>query len=119
MGFLKKFGSVAAQVLAAAAGFAPMVKQFTPDSVDARIDAGMNVFGKVVDAAKASEVAGQAWGQPGPERAKLAAALSAEAFLKWVATSGHEISDQAKFQAAAVTISGGVADLLSSLQAKD
>ncbi len=118
MGFLKKFGSVLAQVALSAAGFAPLIKQMTPARVDAGIDRGLGVLDQVVAAVQATEVAGQAWSQPGPERAKVAGALSAQAFVTWVKASGHEVDDEAKFLTSIQTISGGVADMLSSLKAK-
>jgi hypothetical protein len=117
--FLKKLGKGILTGAGYVAGFAPMIKQYTPDNVDRKIDLVVDTSTKISDIVKVSEVMGQALQVPGPDKLKAAAPLVAQILLQSDAFKSHKIKDPVLFQQAAVKIADGFADAWNSVDPAD
>lgn len=115
MGWLKKAGSIALQAVQIAAGVTPVVKLMAPQSVPV-VERVEDTMLKVRDAVLAAEVAGQAWGKPGPERVEVAAALTAQAILASALVAGREVADPTLFAQGCNEVASGMAKVLNSLK---
>lgn len=117
-GWLKKAGSIALKGIELAAGNAPTVKVLVPKAAGA-IDAVVGDLAQIKDIIVTVEAIGQAWGQPGAEKLRVAGPLVAQAIAQSSMMAGHQIADKAAYDKACATIAGGMADLLNSLKAED
>ena len=116
--FLKRAGMILANVAAVEAGLEPIFKASAPGSAGAMIDKLDLIFKSIV-ATEGQFAAAFPNGGAGTGAQKLLAATSLVApILATVDTiRGKPIADEAAYTKALNTITGGVADLLNSLQA--
>lgn len=116
MNFLKKLGGIIAAVSGVFLGFAPAFEKAVPGSTGIinTVSQDLSQVGNVV---VQIEAIGQLQSLSGPDKAKAAGPLVAQIIASSALVAGKKIADQTAFNAACVTIAGGVADLLNSLHA--
>ena len=116
IGWLKKAGAIALKGIEIAAGNASTVKLVVPKAAGT-VDKVVGELTQIKDIIVTVEAVGQAWGQPGAEKLRVAGPLVAQAIAQSSLMIGHEVADKAAYDAACATIAGGIADLLNSLTA--
>lgn len=116
MGFLKRLGQIALQLTTGINTFGPIVKQFTNDKDDARIDRLTDKVKEFTDVVIAIEAVGQVAGLDGPAKMRAAAPLIAQVVLKSDFMAGKKIADATLFQQGCQRIGSGFADVLNSLK---
>lgn len=114
MGFLKKLGQILVRATEIAVGIGPIASQYFPAQAGV-ITTVVNDLTAVGQAVVQAEVFGQALGLPGPDKLKAAIPAALQIFRQSQIVHGRKVKDEAKFTAAVAQITGGVADLLSSL----
>ncbi len=114
--FLGKLGKALAQGLAIAAGVGPIIEPFLGSKVQTAVTTGVNDLTSIGQLVATAEAMIQA---PGSGAAKLAAAspLVAQIISTSELVAGKKITNEALFTKACQEITGGVADLLNSLDA--
>jgi hypothetical protein len=117
LSFLKSAGKILANVGAMEAGLEPIFKASLPASAGATIDKLDLIFKSVV-ATEGQFAAAFPGGQNGPQKL-LAASTLVGPILSTVSTiDGKPIANQDAYIKAIQTITGGIADLMNSLQPK-
>lgn len=114
MSFLSVLGTIITTGERLFLGFAPTITQNIPGTANT-VQVISKDFAAVGDAVTSIEAIGQLQGLSGPDKAKAVGPLVAQIILNGSLVAGRPIQDQAKFQAACVTIGGAVADVLDSL----
>lgn len=114
MSFLKKLGGIIATVIGVFNGFAPVIQKQFPQTggVLETVSKDMTEIANIVANVEAF---GQLQNLSGPDKAKVAGPLVAQVLLNSALLANKKIANPAAFNAACVTIAGGVADLLNSL----
>jgi hypothetical protein len=126
MGFLKKLGQIAAAGLKIATGIAPfaapVIQMIDPKDagVVTQVANDLSSISGIVQAIEVAAAAATAAGTPlaGPQKLVMAAPLVEQIILSSDLLAKHKISDPVKFKAGVEKITGGVADILSSLEDK-
>ena len=116
MGFLKKLGQILAIGIELVTGIGPILSAQAPSSSGtvATVTNDLNLIAGIIAQAEAM---GASLGLPGPDKLKAAAPMVAQIILSSSLLAGKKIQDTAKFQAGVNSIAGGMADVLSSLDA--
>jgi len=114
MDFLKRLGSILLKGTQIALGVGPLVSSAFPSTSGAVVTVtnDLSAIGQVVVNAEAF---GQALSLPGDQKLKAAIPAAAQVFLSSQMLHGRKVQDVARFNAAVATITGGVADMLKSL----
>lgn len=117
MGFLKALGIAVLKITQIVTGFAPQVQQLVPGTagIIQTVEDDLTAIAKIVQQA---EVFGAALSLPGADKLKGAIPAASQILLQSELLAGRKIKDEAKYAAAVATITGGIADLLSSLDDK-
>lgn len=119
MSFLKRLGQIALKVVVGIDTFAPLVKGFTSDRVDAIIDRVGDYTTQAADVIVQAEIMGQALQLGGSQKLKAAAPAMAQVILRSDAMVGKKIKDAATFERGVLKITDGWADVLNSLDDSD
>ena len=114
MNFLKKLGQIVAQGLALFTGFAPILTKVIPQTGQ-EVQVISKDFSAVADVVANVEAIGNLSGLTGAQKAAAAGPLVAQIVLSSSVFTNLKIKDTAAFNKACVTIAGGVADLLNSV----
>lgn len=114
MTFLSKLGGIIATVAGLFAGFGGVIQKQWPGS-SGIIETVSKDIAEVGNIVAEVEAFGQLKGLSGADKAKMAGPLVAQVLLSGSLLSGKKIADPIAFQAACVTIAGGVADVLNSV----
>jgi len=114
--FLKRAGQILANVAAVEAGLEPIFKAAIPQAGGV-IDKLDLIFKSVV-ATEGQFAAAFPTGQTGPQKLLAAASLVGPVLGTVDTIRGKPIADEAAYLKAVQTITGGIADLMNSLQAK-
>jgi hypothetical protein len=123
MNWLKKFGQIALKVGAAYLGFEPLAASLLGASAPQNKTVGtvVNDLTKIGQAVTTVETVFAAISDPtaktGSQKLTAASALVSQIVQSSEMISGKKIKDEAAFTAAVQKITGGVADLLNSLEA--
>lgn len=115
--FLKRAGQILANIAAAEAGIEPIFKAALPAAQGATVDKLDLIFKSIV-ATEGQFAAAFPSGQTGPQKLLAAASLVGPILGTVDTITGKPIANEAAYVKAVQTITGGVADLLNSLQAK-
>ena len=114
--FLKKAGTVLANVAAVEAGLEPIFKATMPVSAGSTIDKLDLIFKQVVsvEGSFAAAFPGQ---QTGPQKVLAAASLIGPVIQSIDTITGKSIANEATYTKAVQGIAGAIADLLNSINA--
>jgi hypothetical protein len=115
--FLKKAGQILANIAAVEAGIEPIFKAALPAAAGATVDKLDLIFKSVV-ATEGQFAAAFPTGQTGPQKLLAAASLVGPILGTVDTITGKPIANEAAYTKAVQTITGGIADLMNSLQAK-
>lgn len=115
--FLKRAGQILANISAVEAGLEPIFKASLPTGAQGTVDKIDLIFKSVV-ATEGQFAAAFPTGQTGAQKLVAAAALVGPVLATVDTIKGKPIADEAAYVKAVQTITGGIADLLNSLQAK-
>lgn len=115
--FLKKAGMILANIAAVEAGIEPIFKAALPAAAGATVDKLDLIFKSVV-ATEGQFAAAFPSGQNGPQKLLAASSLVGPILGTVDTITGKPIADEAAYVKAVQTITGGIADLMNSLQAK-
>ena len=115
--FLKKAGQILANIAAVEAGIEPIFKAALPAAAGATVDKLDLIFKSVV-ATEGQFAAAFPSGQTGPQKLLAAASLVGPILGTVDTITGKPIANEAAYTKAVQTITGGIADLMNSLQAK-
>ena len=115
--FLKKAGQILANIAAVEAGIEPIFKAALPAAAGATVDKLDLIFKSVV-ATEGQFAAAFPAGQTGPQKLLAAASLVGPLLSTVDTITGKPIANEAAYTKAVQTITGGIADLMNSLQAK-
>jgi hypothetical protein len=115
--FLKKAGQILANVAAMEAGIEPIFKAALPATAGAAVDKLDLIFKSVV-ATEGQFAAAFPAGQTGPQKLLAAASLVGPILGTVDTITGKPIANEAAYVKAVQTITGGIADLMNSLQSK-
>ena len=105
MNFLKKLGFL----------FLKIGKVVIADPSITGLSGTSNTLSLITQAVSIAEISGSANGLTGQQKLDGAVPFVAQAIIQSSILSGKKIADEAKFQSACKAITGGFADLLSSL----
>ena len=114
MNFLARLGAILLKTTEIAVGVGPLINQAFPgqSSAVSTVTNDLSAIGQIVVQAEAF---GQSLRLSGPDKLKAAIASASQIFLQSQLLHGRKVKDVTKYNAAVATITGGVADLLSSL----
>lgn len=115
--FLKKAGQILANIAAVEVGVEPIFKAALPAAAGATVDKLDLIFKSVV-ATEGQFAAAFPAGQTGPQKLLAAASLVGPILGTVDTITGKPIANEAAYVKAVQTITGGIADLMNSLQAK-
>ena len=115
--FLKKAGQILANVAALEGGLEPIFKAALPASAGATVDK-LDLIFKSVIATEGQFAAAFPTTQTGAQKLVAAATLVGPILSTVDTITGKPIANEAAYTKAIQTITGGIADLLNSLQAK-
>jgi hypothetical protein len=113
--FLKKAGTIIADVAETYIGLEPALKQNLPTAAGAPLDKLDLIFNNVL-AIEGAFAAAYPTGQTGPQKLVASASLIGPIISSVEAISGKQIGDAAAYTKAVQTITGGIADLMNSLK---
>lgn len=113
--FLKRAGQILANVAAAEAGIEPIFKAALPASAGSTVDK-LNLLFQSVVATEGQFAAAFPAGQTGPQKLLAAASLVGPVLSTVDTIRGKPIANEAAYNKAVQTITGGIADLMNSLQ---
>lgn len=121
MSFLKKLGQIIAKVGVIAAGYGELTGQLFPKAqpIIGSVNDTLSHIGAVVIQTEAAAAALKDTTLTGDQKRAMATASVAQAILTSSLVAGKKIADPVKFQAGCEKVTGGVADILNSLDAGD
>lgn len=117
--WLKKIGKgaqIAAEFVPQLQPYLALIKRFTPDAVDVRIDQASAKADEFAAVVIQGEVIGQALGLAGPDKLKAITPLLAQLVLKSDVLAGKKIEDPVLFQRGVASLGSGWADILNSVK---
>lgn len=119
MGWLKRVGQIALQIVVGIDTFGPMIKAIASDRVDRVVDVVGDKTRQFVQVIAHAEMFGQALGLTGADKLTAATPAMAQVILSSDAMIGRKIKDPEKFKAGVAQITAGWADILNSLDDND
>lgn len=123
MGFLAKLGPILLKVIGVVSGIVPLIQPVLPQHVGdevKKVSDDLTKVGQVVITVE--QMFANAFGpdaKRGSEKLQASVPFIAQIIQQSELVAGHKVADEAKFIKACEAITSGMADVLSSLEAKE